>query len=181
MRFNSTEYLDCYKQDYTYPRIHDAIVEMIAEYGKEMCGVDLCCSHGLLGQRLMRWGYGMIGIEGDAKAIANAANVIDMDIFHVKITPATIDKVKEIIFKAKAKFIVARRCLPELFGNDLEFGAVFFKEMHSIGIKEVFLEGRIPTKNAVNALSNIEAEIKLISEYYKVKAKYGNLAYLIAK
>ena len=143
-------------------------------------GIDLCCSHGLLGQQLVERGnFQMVGVDGDKKAVKLAhEHKMLMDVFHLAVKKETMAVFIDLIKSQNCTFLIARRCLPELFGNDMEFGIEFFHQMREIGITEVMLEGRVATKNAVNPLFSLNAEIDLISQDYTPWQQANNVAYL---
>ena len=182
MRFNAPEYINEFTATGQFPKIHRNIVDMAIAHVKGKKGVDLCCSHGLLGQQLMQRGnFQMIGVDGDKKAVQLAhENKIWMDVFHLAIKKETMEVLTNLVKSQNCTFLVARRCLPELFGNDMEFGIDFFHQMRQIGITEVMLEGRVATKNAVNPLFSLNAEIDLISQNYTPWQQANNVAYLRA-
>jgi len=179
MRFNDSAYVNSYIELGVFPSIHKSIVATAIEHVKGKKGVDLCCSHGLLGQQMMQHGFSMMGVDGDKTAVKLAREQsISMPITLTPITRKTLQSVLKEIQDFRADFVVARRCLPELFGNDLLFGDIFFAQMKSIGIKELVIQGRVKTAKAVNPLSSIDAEISLVSPHYKLQHKNGDIAYL---
>jgi hypothetical protein len=179
MRFNSPAHLDLWQETGQFPAIHANIVAMAKSKLANHRGLDLCCSHGLLGTQLVEIGFDMLGIDDDNTAVTKAryAN-IPMPIHKFKVTKTNFDRFKSVAAMHKTEFIVARRCLPELFGEDLEFGRYFFKTMRELWVHEIILEGRVKTPNATNQLSSIEREIELLSPYYSLHTKQGNVAYL---
>jgi hypothetical protein len=182
MRFNAPEYINEFSSTGQFPKIHRNIVDMALNHVKGRKGLDLCCSHGLLGQQLMQRGnYVMCGIDGDIKAVQLARDhKIQMEILPLAIKKTTLELIITFIKAQNCSFVVARRCLPELFGDDMEFGIEFFHQMREIGITEVMLEGRVATKNAVNPLFSLNAEIDLISQDYTPWQQANNVAYLRA-
>ena len=182
MRFNAPEYIADYSKTGIFPAIHKNIVDMALNHVQGRSGLDLCCSHGLLGQQLAnRGGYSMAGVDGDKRAVELANLYIDMPVYHIKVDRNSMDKIHNTLYVRDITFIVARRCLPELFGDDLEWGIEFFAAMREYGIRELVLEGRVATKNAVNPLHSLNAEIDLVSDSYTVYQQTGNVAYLRAR
>lgn len=179
MRFNDSAYVNAYIELGVFPSIHKSIISTAIEHVKGKRGIDLCCSHGLLGQQMMLHGFFMMGVDGDKTAVKLAKeHKIAMPITLTPITRKTLQRVSKKFLDFHADFIVARRCLPELFGNDLAFADIFFTQMKSIGIKELVIQGRVKTAKAVNPLSSIDAEIALVSPHYKLQHKNGDIAYL---
>jgi len=179
MRFNSPAHLNLWEETGQFPAIHANVVAIAKIKLANYRGIDLCCSHGLLGTQLVEQGFDMLGIDGDNTAItASRVAGVSMPIHKLKVTKKTFEEVKSVIAMHKTEFIVARRCLPELFGEDLEFGQYFFKTMRELWVHEIILEGRVKTPNATNHLSSIEREIELLSPYYSLHTKQGNVAYL---
>lgn len=182
MRFNSVEYLQAWASGKRFPAIHDDIASAAEQFMIGNRVLDLCCSYGLLGERLKKTvaGYA-VGIDADGEAIAKAkAAGISIDLYQLKVTPESFTDLVQILQSCRVNAVVARRCLPELFGENLDFGRQFFAELRRVGVKEVLIEGRVKTKNATNALSSIEDEISLASESFALARRYKNVAYLRA-
>jgi HAD superfamily hydrolase (TIGR01509 family) len=94
---------------------------MALDHVQGRSGLDLCCSHGLLGQQLAnRGGYVMAGIDSDFKAVDLAQIYVDMPVYQIRVDRNNLDKIRNTLYVRDITFIVARRCLPELFGDDLE-------------------------------------------------------------
>jgi hypothetical protein len=182
MRFDSQEHIDKWYRQGHYPAIHAPVVSMAVAELRGVRGVDVCCSHGLLGTQLLKNnGLNMLGVDGDRKAITLAReHGIPMPIHEMKITRATMKEFFVECVMHGAQFLIMRRCAPELFGDDLEFGREFFSTAQSVGIQEIVLEGRVRTPRATNKLSCLEAEIELTCPLYQVHKTTGNVAYLRA-
>jgi hypothetical protein len=180
MRFNDPQRVQAYKANGEFPSIHSPLVSCVVEHVIGRRGLDLCCSHGLLGEQLLtKHGFQMIGVDGDASAVELArANGVKMPIHHIKLDAQTLPLVYQLIRANKIEVLIARRCFPELFGDDLELGGEFFGEIRAAGIKEIALEGRVQTPKATNRLSSVWAEIRLAQLHYEVSAKDGNCAIL---
>jgi hypothetical protein len=179
MRFNSIEYIFAYSKTGIFPAIHKNIANMALDHVQGRSGLDLCCSYGLLGQQLAnRGGYVMAGIDSNFKAVDLAQIYVDMPVYQIRVDRNNLDKIRNTVYVRDITFIVARRCLPELFGDDLEWGIDFFAAMREYGVRELVLEGRVKTKNATNALHSLEAEIDLVSDSYTPYQQTGNVAYL---
>jgi hypothetical protein len=182
MRFDAQEYIDNWYQKGHYPAIHSAVVGMARSMLIGNRGVDVCCSHGLLGTQLAKnYGFHMLGVDGDAKAIDLALNRgIPMHIHPMKVTRETMSEFFKVAEAHGATFFIMRRCAPELFGDDLPFGRKFFATAAKQGIKEIILEGRVKTSRATNALATLDAEIQLAQDSYRLHTVNGNVAYLQA-
>ena len=182
MRFNSKEHIQTYVDTGKFPAIHSPLVSLAVEHLSGRRGLDLCCSHGLLGEQLhKRHGFYMLGVDGDAKSVALAKdNSITMDIYHIKLKAETFPVIFKLIEEKMLDVLIARRCFPELFGDNLQLGDTFFGEIKKCGIKEIAVEGRVQTLKATNALASIDAEIALASKYFTVKIRQGNTAILQA-
>lgn len=182
MRFNDTSHLVHYVETGQFPAIHKKIAEMAINNVEGLSGLDLCCSHGLLGEQLITHGhYQMIGIDSDRKAKqAHDACNLKMNVIGAKIDHNFLGVLQALIYTNNIDFIVARRCLPELFGNNLDFGRKFFYLMREVGVKELVLEGRVATKKAVNALNGILLELALVNDSYQLQKINGSIAYLRA-
>lgn len=183
MRFNSIEHLQAWQRTGRFPAIHDAIAAAVNSFGCSLGYLDLCCSFGLLGQRLIREnGCDVVGVDIDADAIAaGQAAGIKAKLIHMPVKPDTLKDLVQICQSNTLGGIVARRALPELFGHDLAFGETFTNAMADAGIKEIFIEGRVATRNATNPLSSIDKEVALLGSRYKQVRRVGAVSYLVLK
>lgn len=183
MRFNAPEYLEAWKANGLYPRIHKNIFNLITEHGQGGKMLDLCCSTGLLGLQVNDTGkYDTIGLDSDKTAIAFAKHLGNpMPIYEMKIDRTNLDAFMDIIKLEGITAIAARRCIPELFGDDLPCGITWITGIAEFGVEEIFLEGRVKTKNAVNHFDSIEKEINFFSLDYDLVTQNGNVAYLRRK
>jgi hypothetical protein len=68
--------------------------------------------------------------------------------------------------------------LPELFGHDLQAGAAFAQMLHRLKVQEVFIEGRVASKAAVNPLASLAGEVDLLAPHYRVSKLHHNVAFL---
>jgi SAM-dependent methyltransferase len=181
MRFDDEAHIAAWERNRTYPAIHRPMCETVVNFA---CGVrflDLCCSHGLIGQFLADQGFAVVGVDGSARAIARAeAAGIAIPLVHIRITRETAGAVMDLIADHRLTGIVARRTLPELFDRDLEFGRDFFRQAHAAGIHEVFLEGRIATRKATSALASIDAEVHLLQPTFAQARRWRNVAHMLA-
>lgn len=182
MRFDSAEHLQAWQERQVYPEIHRKIRESVVNLAVGSRLLDLCCSYGLIGQFLQDAGFTAVGVDRDVAVIERArAADIRIPLYRLEITRETVHQLYEIIENHRITGIVARRALPELFADDLEFGREFFAEMRDLGVRELFLEGRVATRNAVSALASLDAEIKLVAGSYAWRARFGSVAYLRAR
>lgn len=180
MRFNSKEHIQTYVDTGKFPAIHSPLVSLAVEHLNGRRGLDLCCSHGLLGEQLhKRHGFYMVGVDADAKSVALAKdNSITMDIYQIKLKAETFPVIFKLIQEKMLDVLIARRCFPELFGENLQLGKSFFAELSKSGVKEIALEGRVQTLKATNPLASLDGEIALAINYYSVKIRQGNTAIL---
>jgi SAM-dependent methyltransferase len=180
-RFNSPEHLDVWRAIGRFPSIHDALYQLIAEQSDGKGFLDLCCSTGLLGQRILKGikGARVYGVDADIKAL-DAAVVAGITYPMLKLTlmPAMIETFLAHVRDNRIDVLVARRCMPELFGSDRAFGLAFVEGIAKAGVKEVFLQGRVPTVKAVNQLASIQQEIALFASRYTVIAQKNDCAAL---
>lgn len=183
MKFDDQKHLETWKRSRKYPLIHDPIAGMILARDVHRRGLDLCCSTGLLGQRLSDAGWHVWGVDGDNDAIARAkAAGITMPILAVHLDRSGLRQVIEEIDEREIRSVYARRCLPELFGHDLQLGRWFLRQLVEVGILDLFLQGRAERTNSVNRLSSIDDEIELASSAFDLAHEEGwQLAHLQAK
>jgi hypothetical protein len=181
MRFDSQEHLTAWVKNKSYPKIHDNIFNSACSYINSDVALDLCCSYGLLAGRLAsKLNIKMYGVDASSKVIeAGIKSHIPAELSIININENTLDDVFDLIASNGIKALIARRALPELFGNDLDLGRRFAIGIANAGIKEVLIEGRAKTANAVNALCSIEDEIELMSCAFTLKRNANNVAYMI--
>lgn len=184
VRFNSPEYLEQWKATGAWPVIHNAMADFAASHMRGESLLDLGCSYGLLGARIAEEAGGMrcAGIDADEKVIeaAQSAGVV-MRFFQMKITREKLPDLAEIIHEVEATVIIARRVLPELWGEDQLGGAHFAITLAEAGVREIFLEGRVASERATNPLRSIGDEVRLLSERYREVHRSKALSYLVLR
>jgi hypothetical protein len=183
MRFSSVEHLETWKKTGAFPEIHAPICNFIAETADGSRFMDLCACFGLLGTRLAKLlKVKVTGVEGNLDFVNQAtAAGIPIDLVTLRVTRDTLPRLVEIIETNGIKVIVARRAMPELWGEDLAGGSLFADQIRSAGVQEIYLEGRAKTSNAVNALASIDQEINLMSKSYKICQRRGSMARMVLR
>ena len=180
-RFNDPSYLDDWRATGRFPKIHDAITAAIVRYDAGRRGIDLCCSTGLLAERLQLSGFTVVGVDRDGTALDRARSAgVKAELMQLHLNRAGLATLLRFATERELTSLYARRCLPELFGDDLALGQWFFKEAAAAGITRLFLQGRNPTANAKNRLSSIAAEISLASGSFDLTWSAGQIAHLEA-
>lgn len=184
MRFDSLEHLAAWQATGRFPKIHDNIVAMAVT---ELAGVrllDLGCSYGLLGAQLLKRGAAITvtGIDVDEDVIRAAVGAgVPVGFCNLKVERGTFMNVHGIIQDYQITAVVARRIFPELFGADLEAGKEFANILHYAGIKEMVVEGRVISPNAVNQLQGIDQEVAMLSGSFQERKRVGAVSYLTAR
>jgi hypothetical protein len=180
MRFDSTEHVRAWVARRQYPAIHNDIFTAVQTFSTGTSGLDLCCSTGLLGSRVAKQlRVPCIGVDVDKDAVEFARLAgVPMAITIMPVTPDTLEQLVGIVKDAKVDMILARRCFPELFGSNRPFGEAFAKAMHGAGVKEIFIEGRVPVAKPINSLDTLKKEVELMSPYFKATRAHRNVAYL---
>jgi hypothetical protein len=185
VRFNSPEHLLAWRDTGRFPAIHDAIANMAVANMRGRVLMDLGCSYGLLGHRIAQEMGGevtVIGVEVDAKVIAAAEEACVGVRFHTfKVERASLQELRALAIHYRVDTIVARRILPELFGDDRPAGVTFASDMAASGVWEMFIEGRVATVNAVNPLRSIADEVDLVAGSYREVRRAGAVSYLVAR
>ena len=182
MRFHSTEHLEQWAKSGKFPDIHCDIFNFILQESDCKYFLDLGACFGLLAQRVNEKmpNANCIGVEANKGFIESAKKYgIKANIIHLNINTNTIKELTRIISINKTQAIIARRIMPELWGQNIIGGIEFAREVRDAGIKEIFLQGRAKTKNATNQLHSLEAEIKMFDGIYKTQTKNGDIAKLI--
>lgn len=180
MRFDHAGHINAWRKHGLYPSIHRNIREAVVSWSQAPRLLDLCCCYGLIGQWLAQFaGVHVVGVDGSERVLAAARDAgISIPLHAIAIKPDTAGEVMALIRDAELTGIIARRALPELFGDDLAFGRDFFAQARQAGIVEVFTEGRISSPAARNALASIDAEIELLAGSFALAKQVGNVAFL---
>lgn len=181
MRFDSVEHLEAWRDLGVYPKIHDAVAGAIVTFMQGSRILDLGCSYGLLAQRIMAQlgTQAAVGVDSDAKAIrlAEAAG-IGVTLYRMRIAGDTLPQLVRIVKRHDIDVIAARRILPELFGDDLELGRAFAREMAAAGVREMFIEGRVVSESSVNALRSIDEEVALVAGSFREDRRIAAVSYV---
>lgn len=180
-RFNDPQHLEHWQATGRFPKIHDSIAAAIVRHDAGRRGVDVCCSTGLLAERLTGEGFTVHGVDRDVTALDRArAAGVKAALLQLHLDGDGLAKMLQYATERQLTSLYCRRCLPELFGDDLALGKQFFKDAAASGITRLFLQGRNPVKNATNKLSSLAAEIALASCAFDLVWSEGQVAYLQA-
>jgi hypothetical protein len=183
LRFNSIERLRDWQRRGAFPNIHDNIFNVARSYMDGDGVLDMCCSFGLLGQRILEAGsvQEVVGMDADEWAIEQGrSGGISARLFSIQITPDTLSDVVKIIREYKLSVMVARRCISELFGDDLGFGPVFASAIRDAGIREIFLEGRAIVARPTHPIPSVKEEVALFAGCYREVKRIGQCSYMRA-
>ncbi|MDC7784791.1 hypothetical protein PQJ75_00800 [Rhodoplanes sp. TEM] len=183
MRFDDPGYLAAWRAG-RYPRIHDAIFEMAVVYMRGTRVLDLGCSYGLIGDRLVRNGMAefVVGVDADEAVLAQGRDAgVSGTLYSLRVTEETLPELIELVSSRRLDVLVARRVLPELFGENVQLGRRFAHELRAAGIREVFVEGRVASVRSVNALRSIDEEVDLLSEAYREARRIGAVSFMQAR
>lgn len=183
MRYDSIERLRSWANYGTFPAIHDDIVSVISSYMTGGTVLDLCCSYGLLAQRVgeMDPTLTAYGIDADKRVLDQARKAgIGVGLFQMKIGTDTLSELVQFVGDRKVDCMFARRALPELFGTDLPLGRAFAVAIRDAGVRELFIEGRVATPGATNALRSINEEVDLMTGPFAQARRVGSVSYMRA-
>ena len=143
LRFNDEQYLTDWVDKRQYPAIHNNIFSAIENWTRGKSALDLCCSTGLLAQRMSTQGkINSVGVDADSRAIAlGIERGIKVPLYLLNIQSETLNDLAKIITTSNITLLVARRCLPELFGANADLANEFEEMIWSAGIEEIVLRG----------------------------------------
>lgn len=180
MRFNAPEHLLHWKETGKFPSIHNDIFQLASHCMNGMAALDLCCSTGLLAEHISAYfGIPVVGVDSDEAALAKARAVgLSVDLQHMRIDSFNLEPLEKLVEQHQIETVLARRCLPELFGHTPEAGQAFAQMLHRQQVLEVFVEGRVATKLAVNPLASLAKEVEMFAPYYRVSKTHRNVAFL---
>lgn len=178
-RYNDPGLLTAWRTTGAFPEIHRAITDAIVEHDAARRGIDLCCSTGLLARSLTCQGFTVLGVDGDAAAVAaGMAAGPGVDLLPLTLDRGGLAALLRMATDRGLTSLYARRCLPELFGRDLATGRWFFREAVNAGISRLFIQGRNPSANARTPLFSVFAEIDVAGVAFSLKWQRGQVAYL---
>lgn len=162
-----------------FPEIHADIAAFVAENRRGRRALDLCCSIGILGAQLARHFDFVLGVDEDAGALEEGRTAgIAHDLVELRVGPATLPEFEALLRQHEVDTVVARRCLPEMLGADLDFARDFAEALAAGGVRDLFIEGRKSGKNATHALSNVEAEIAAVAPPLRLLGRRKECAWL---
>lgn len=165
MRFNDESYLREWQAEGKYPAIHNDIYEAYSRYsyGGSHCVLDLCCSTGLLGQRVLDSNGRAVGVDCDSRARESAKRFgIRMPIYPLKIVQDSLPHLSKVIQDNEVKVILARRCFPEITNGDWAWGQRFVNFLHEQGVERIITQGRLDKKTNTDLLGSIDKEVALL-------------------
>jgi hypothetical protein len=183
-RFDSPEHVEAWQATGIYPRGHDDIAHMAMVHLRERRIMDLCCSTGLLGHRLLtslKLDLVLSVDSSNAALSTGAAAGLIRDGHQLRVDRDSMPSLIGLIARERITAIIARRCIPELFGDDLALGHDFADLAAQVGVKQIFLEGRMVSANAMNRLASIDDEVELFDAHYKDAFRYRNVAVLVKR
>jgi SAM-dependent methyltransferase len=179
-RFNSPEHLAKWRATGRYPLIHDAMSGAAASL---VCGsrlLDLGCSYGLLGARIAyAAGGAAFGIDADADVIAAANEArVPIKLRCMRVTADTMKELCDFVAAEGITVLIARRVMPELFGEGIALGVKFAAMLAGAGVDEVLIEGRVVSARSVSALASIDDEVAMLSGSYREVRRIKAISYL---
>jgi|TARA_R110000824_G_scaffold6506_5_gene30068 SAM-dependent methyltransferase len=184
MRFNSIERLEEWCVNGNYPSIHDRIFKMVEDNIRGGNVLDICCSTGLLGQRIQdELKKTVVGVDADRKSLQNARSYgVDVNLVEMKIDATNFSPLISVLIKNDIEVIVARRCLSEIFFNHIDQGAVFAERLlKETNVREIFIQGRREQPNATHPIPSCSAEVALLGDLWVVEYGGFEMAYLREK
>lgn len=189
MRFNDPSHLTRWRERGEFPAIHDAIFAMLRKHldagtaGLPPTGfLDLCCSIGLLGQRIREKvpGARVCGVEVLPASVQQArAAGVAYPILQTTVAPATLPALVAWVHLHRVEVLIARRCLSELFATDQSWGPSFWSAMTGAGVRMAVLQGRAPCANPTNPLPSVREEIAALGPDARVVELSGQCAVLV--
>ncbi len=185
LRFDSPELLAAWQESGRWPAIHDAMAAMALEYLTGQVLLDLGCAYGLLGARIVaETGLrSAIGVDANKATIAAArAASVPVTLYQLRVVDQTsLDDLEGIIRRHRVDVIIARRIFPEMFGHNPDLGRAFVDMIHGAGVRELLVQGRVDTADAVNPLRSIEREVYMLNQRFDCAALRPPVAYLTAR
>ena len=159
------KYLDAFRERGEFPKIHDALFQLFLQEAKGKVFLDLGCSTGLLGQRILQQiaGSTVFGVDRDEDAHRRG------ELAGTKFPRYLVDVTREyrdfykLLVNLRPQVVVARKCIAELFGSPPpipdshadplfgdSWGKCFLDTLRICGVRQLFLEGRDLGRVTVN-------------------------------
>lgn len=169
MRFDSQEHLDRWKATGEFPAIHDAIFSLMEQRLVGRTGLrvlDLACSTGLLGERIWQRLPGVeyvLGLDSDGDAMCRGANAgITVPTLNQSVRPGSMVSLQAQMMKIHINVVVARRCIPEIFGGQPDLARSFMSILASTDVTDLFIEGRVESARSTHPLKSVNQEISFL-------------------
>lgn len=187
-RFDCEDYVKDYEKRRAFPKIHNPLFQFFLTRYMETPGdtawrvCDLCCSTGLLAQRIrVHGGMVAIGVDRDENAIGLGESAGIDGLVHLAVGPDTLTRLAKLLATKRINVVVMRRCIPELFDADPSWAPAFFRTLWGAGVTDLLVEGRKSRSTSRGNLCNIEYEIKLIQQtgLYKLAKRAGDCAHFV--
>lgn len=179
MRYNSPERLEAYRLRREYPGIHNALFDLIGSEIMHADFCDLCCSTGLLGQRMVDEGLAGFGVDQDVKTVEQAAAVgLTLPLHMLAIREDTSESLVALWQQYETKVLVARRCISEIF-HPVNWGERFARRALETGIRQMFIQGRRAVRNPVHPIHSVHQEIDCLASHWRPARVVGECAYLV--
>jgi len=181
MRFSDPAHLERWASDGTFPKIHTPLFQLVTRAAEGRSACDLCCATGLLGRRLVDSGFHVIGVERNHRYLTMGLQFnVGLTLYRLDVNPRTFEELGTILRQNQVTTLVARRCFSEIFARHLDSGQDFARMLIRSGVRQVFLQGRVPRADATHPIPTVEHEADLISGPFSVVELRGQLAHLEA-
>ena len=102
-------------------------------------------------------------------------------IFRMRVTVETLPEFAKVLQEVKPGALIARRVLPELWGEDRAGGLAFADVLAEEGVSEILIEGRVASERSTNALKGIDEEVELLSTRFREVTRAKALSYLVLR
>lgn len=197
MAFDSVDYLRTWKETGRWPDIHAELTDLVAQTyqldPKKDAVLDLCASVGIMGQQLQdRLKLRVVAVEWLQASIDRGREWgIDVPTMQVRVDRDTLGDFLTFLQVNDVRGIVARRCLSDVFGGtteegplpepDWEFAGQWCEGVISVGVTEVWLQGRAYSVNATHPLPHTNSEVACLATHFTVAERSKNCAYLTAR
>jgi hypothetical protein len=180
-RFDDEKYLQNFHEAGIYPAIHDRLFDFIEDHSSGGILADLGCCYGLLAHRLVHAGSfsGAVCVDPNKAYIKSAVKSPALKYVNGAINKVTLDEVIELFSVSNVRTVIARRVIPEISdGEGVGFIAEFAARLASIGVNDIFIEGRIVSSKSKHPLFSMQREIEALNVSYKWVAEENNCAWL---
>lgn len=185
-RFDDPKHLEEWQAG-RVPAIYQPMLGLAADtYGYwEWPLLDFACGTGILGAAVAtRLGGAypacVVGTDGNPRRLDRGrCSGIRHGLLYAPIR--SVDEVTEygrLLRHLQPRTVLMRRAIADVFEKQPQLVRQFAAELEGAGVRDLLVEGRVETRNAVNPFPTIAHEVAALAPHYHEVQRRGRLSYL---